>query len=119
FICLFALQYQLIDKYGTEFTIEVDQSRYKDDDFFPKYLQLNLEIEKITRDKWHIQKQKYQEKIYVVLKKAKNNIYQVDQVVKNKPIADTDEVILTAKYLYVNVGEYVVDYGKAFEIRTG
>lgn len=118
FICLFALQYQLIDKYGTELTIEIDQSKYQDDDFFPEYARLNLEIEKIIGDKWHVQKPKYHEKIYVVLKKAENNIYQVDRVVKNKPTANLDEVILPAKYLYTDVGGYVVDYGKAFEIRT-
>src|SRR5690625_224150 len=82
-VLLVVLQYNLIDKYGTEITLITQpwEEEYNEDDVFAyQDYTFEFEINTFSKDKWVGKEVNYQTPVFVLLKENQSGIYEIEKV---------------------------------------
>src|SRR5699024_12231623 len=82
-VLLVVLQYNLIDKYGTEITLitQPREEEYNEDDVFAyQDYTFEFEINTFSKDKWVGKEVNYQTPVLVLLKVNKSELYDIEKV---------------------------------------
>ncbi|MBO9128185.1 GDYXXLXY domain-containing protein [Bacillus sp. 165] len=79
--------------------------------FYGDYVYLNYTISTVPYSKWEgTERITFREKVYVLLRKQGNE-YEVKKVVRDKPNASSEEVVLRAKAMENGDGTLRLEYG--------
>lgn len=109
---VFVGQYYLIDIYGDSFKVYVDAPYEYDFESYSSDIYVEYSMTEITKSKWGIHEElSYNDRVYVMLEKNDQDIYEVKDVADHKLTAYNDEqVVLRAFYDYDYLGKYHIDY---------